>query len=105
MGLGPVPAIREALKKAKMNLKDIDIIEINEAFAAQIIACHRELNFDESILNVNGGAIALGHPVGATGAKILTTLLYAMENRNLSVGLASLCIGGGQGVAMIVERV
>jgi acetyl-CoA C-acetyltransferase len=105
MGLGPVPAIQQALKMAKMDLKDIDIIEINEAFAAQIIACHRELKFDESKLNVNGGAIALGHPVGATGAKILTTLLYAMEKRKLSVGLASLCIGGGQGVAMIVERI
>lgn len=104
MGLGPALAIPKALKKTGLALRDIDLIELNEAFAAQVIACDRELKMDLSRLNVNGGAIALGHPVGATGAKILTTLLYALKKRDKSLGLVSLCIGGGQGVALIVER-
>jgi len=103
-GLGPVISISKALSKAKMNIHDIDIIEINEAFAAQIIACEKELKFVREKLNVNGGAIALGHPVGATGAKILTTLLYALKKYDKTLGVVSLCIGGGQGVAMIIER-
>ncbi len=105
MGLGPTLAIPAALKKAGLELGDIDLIELNEAFAAQVIACDRELEMDMGKLNVNGGAIALGHPVGATGAKILTTLLYALKKRDKNLGLVSLCIGGGQGVALIVERV
>lgn len=105
MGIGPVEAVPVALKKAGMTLKDIDLIELNEAFAAQYLAVEREMKWDRSKVNVNGGAIALGHPVGATGVKILTTLLYALKNRNKQVGLVSLCIGGGQGVAMVVERV
>ena len=104
MGIGPVPAIGKALDKAGMALDDIDLIELNEAFAAQILAVERELKWDRSKVNVHGGAIALGHPVGATGVKILTTLLYAMKHREERFGLVSLCIGGGQGVAMIVER-
>ena len=104
MGIGPVPAIGKALEKAGMNLEDIDIIELNEAFAAQILAVERELTWDRLIVNVNGGAIALGHPVGATGAKILTTLIYALKNLDKQMGLVSLCIGGGQGVAIIIER-
>lgn len=105
MGIGPVEAIPVALKKAGMTLKDIDLIELNEAFAAQYLAVEREMKWDRRKVNVHGGAIALGHPVGATGVKILTTLLYALKTYNKQVGLASLCIGGGQGVAMIVERV
>lgn len=104
MGLGPTLAIPRALEKAGLKLQDIDLIELNEAFAAQVIACDRELKMDKEKLNVNGGAIALGHPVGATGAKILTTLLYALKNRDKQFGLVSLCIGGGQGVALVVER-
>jgi acetyl-CoA C-acetyltransferase len=104
MGIGPVPAVQKALDKAGLKLEDIDIIELNEAFAAQILAVERELKWDRSKVNVNGGAIALGHPVGATGVKILTTLLYAMKNQNKKMGLVSLCIGGGQGVAIILEN-
>jgi acetyl-CoA C-acetyltransferase len=104
MGLGPAVATPIALKKAGMVLKDIDLIELNEAFAGQVIACDRELKMDRSRLNIYGGAIAMGHPVAATGTKILTTLLYAMKNLNKETGLATLCIGGGQGVAVIVER-
>jgi len=105
MGIGPVPAVNKALEKAGLTLDDIDIIELNEAFAAQILAVERELSWDRSKVNVNGGAIALGHPVGATGAKILTTLLYAMQDREKKLGLVSLCIGGGQGVAIVLEKV
>lgn len=105
MGIGPVEAIPMALKKAGMTLGDIDLIELNEAFAAQYLAVEQEMKWDRRKVNVHGGAIALGHPVGATGVKILTTLLYALKTYNKQVGLASLCIGGGQGVAMIVERV
>jgi acetyl-CoA C-acetyltransferase len=104
-GLSPVKAIPAALKHAGATLGDIDLIELNEAFAAQYIGCERELKLDRSKVNVNGGAIALGHPVAATGSKILTTLLYAMKDRNATLGLVSLCIGGGNGVAAVVERI
>lgn len=105
MGIGPVAAVPIALKKAGMTLADIDFIELNEAFASQYLAVEREMKWDREKVNVHGGAIALGHPVGATGTKILTTLLYALKTHDKSVGLVSLCVGGGQGVAMIVERV
>ncbi|MBN1224413.1 MAG: acetyl-CoA C-acetyltransferase [Candidatus Aminicenantes bacterium] len=104
MGIGPVPAVRKALDRAGLKLEDIDIIELNEAFAAQIIAVERELNWDRSKVNLNGGAIALGHPVGATGVKIMTTLIHALKTYDKKLGLVSLCIGGGQGVAVILER-
>jgi acetyl-CoA C-acetyltransferase len=104
MGIGPVPAVKKALEKAKLDLKDIDLIEANEAFAAQALAVAKELGFDMSKVNVNGGAIALGHPVGASGARILTTLLYEMKRRNAKRGLATLCIGGGMGTAVVIER-
>ena len=103
MGIGPVPATLAALKRADMRLEDMDLIEANEAFAAQSLAVAKELNLDMSKTNVNGGAIALGHPVGASGARILTTLLYEMKKRNSKFGLATLCIGGGMGTALIVE--
>jgi len=105
MGIGPVPATKKALEKAGLNLSDIDIIELNEAFAAQVIAVERELEWDRDKVNIYGGAIALGHPVGATGTKILTTLLHALHTEDKQLGLAGLCIGGGQGVAIIVERI
>jgi acetyl-CoA C-acetyltransferase len=92
------------LKQAGLSLKDIELIELNEAFAAQYLACEKELGLDRDRVNVNGGAIALGHPVAATGSKILTTLLYAMKQRDVTLGLVSLCIGGGNGVAAVVER-
>lgn len=104
MGMGPVPATKRALEKAGLKIADIDLVEANEAFAAQSVAVGRELGFDKSKLNVNGGAIALGHPIGASGTRILVTLLYEMQRRNAHYGLATLCIGGGQGVAMIVEH-
>ncbi len=104
MGIGPVPAVNKALDKAGLKLADIDIIELNEAFAAQILAVERDLKWDRTKVNVHGGAIALGHPVGATGAKILTTLLHALKTHDKTMGLVSLCIGGGQGVAIVVER-
>jgi len=103
-GLSPIRAIPAALKQAGLKLSDIDLIELNEAFAAQYIACERGLEIDRSKVNVNGGAIALGHPVAATGSKILTTLLYAMQDRDAQFGLVSACIGGGNGVALVVER-
>lgn len=103
MGIGPVPATKLALKRANLTLEDMDLIEANEAFAAQSLAVARELNFDMEKTNVNGGAIALGHPVGASGARILTTLLYEMKRRDAKYGLATLCIGGGMGTALIVE--
>ncbi|AHG75221.1 acetyl-CoA C-acetyltransferase [Mannheimia varigena] len=105
MGMGPVPATLNALKKAGLQLNDIDLIEANEAFAAQFLAVGKELNFAPEKVNVNGGAIALGHPIGASGARILVTLLHAMHTRDKQFGLATLCIGGGQGIALIVERV
>ncbi|MEW5845943.1 MAG: acetyl-CoA C-acetyltransferase [Bacteroidota bacterium] len=105
MGYGPVPATRIALQKAKMQISDIELIEANEAFAAQSIAVLRDLNLNPEIVNVNGGAIALGHPIGASGARILTTLIYEMKRRNAATGLATLCIGGGQGTALIIENI
>jgi len=104
MGYGPVLATKKALAKANLTITDIDLFELNEAFAAQSLAVVRDLGVDMEKVNVNGGAIALGHPIGASGARILTTLLYEMEKRNVKRGLASLCIGGGQGTALIVER-
>jgi len=121
MGLGPAYAIPEVLKKAGVKLSDIQLIEINEAFAAQVIACEKALaskkfasdNFglseaigsiDRNILNVNGGAIALGHPVGVTGSRLILTLLKEMQRMNLNLGLVSLCVGGGQGAAIVLER-
>ncbi len=104
MGIGPVEATRKALKKAGWKTGDLDLIEANEAFAAQALAVMRELDLDPAIVNVNGGAIALGHPIGASGARILTTLLYEMVRRDVRKGLATLCIGGGMGIAMCVER-
>ncbi|WLI77194.1 acetyl-CoA C-acetyltransferase [Kosakonia sp. H02] len=105
MGLGPIPATRLALRRAGMSIADLDLLEVNEAFAAQSIAVARELDLDWERTNVNGGAIALGHPIGASGARILVTLLHALARRDKTVGLATLCVGGGQGVAMIVERI
>jgi acetyl-CoA C-acetyltransferase len=104
MGVGPVPATKKALKIAGLSMDDIDLIEANEAFAAQSVAVARELQFDMSKVNVNGGAIALGHPVGASGCRILVTLLHEMQKRDAKKGLATLCIGGGMGCATIVER-
>ncbi len=105
MGIGPVEAVRLALKRAGWKLEEVDLIEANEAFAAQALAVAKELKFDMARVNVNGGAIAIGHPIGASGARILTTLLYEMRRRGAKKGLATLCIGGGMGVAMCVERV
>ena len=104
MGIGPVPSVKKALSKCDLDFEDIQLVELNEAFAAQSLAVLEELPFDPNIVNVNGGAIALGHPIGASGARILVTLLYEMEKRELSKGLASLCVGGGMGVTTIVER-
>jgi acetyl-CoA C-acetyltransferase len=101
----PVYAVRQVLDQAALRLSDIDLFELNEAFAAQMLACGKELKLDESRVNVNGGAIALGHPIGASGARVLVTLLHALEQRGLKRGLASLCLGGGNAVAMVVERV
>ena len=105
MGLGPIEAVREATKKANWNLDEIDLFEINEAFAAQSIAVIRELGIDQNKVNVNGGAIALGHPIGASGARILVTLIHEMKRQNKNKGCASLCIGGGMGIALCVERI
>ena len=104
MGLGPIPATQKVLKRAKLTIDQIDLIELNEAFAAQAIACIRELKLDPARVNIYGGAIALGHPLGATGARVLTTLLYALRRTNSRYGLATMCIGVGQGISMIVER-
>jgi acetyl-CoA C-acetyltransferase len=104
MGTGPIPASRAALKKAGWTVQDLDLIEANEAFAAQACAVNKELGLDTSKVNVNGGAIAIGHPIGASGARVLTTLLYEMQRRNAKKGLATLCIGGGMGIAMCLER-
>ncbi|MGA9768646.1 MAG: acetyl-CoA C-acetyltransferase [Blastocatellia bacterium] len=104
MGMGPVPAIERALEKAELKLSDIDLFELNEAFAAQSLGVLKELGLNSSRVNVNGGAIALGHPIGASGARVLVTLLYEMRRRDVRRGLAALCIGGGQGIALIVER-
>jgi acetyl-CoA C-acetyltransferase len=104
MGMGPAPATRAVLKKTGMQLSDIDLFELNEAFAAQSVAVARDLAIPDDKLNIRGGAIAIGHPIGASGARILTTLIHAMQDKDLSTGLAALCIGGGQGIAMVVER-
>ena len=104
MGTGPIPSSRAALKKAGWNIADLDLIEANEAFAAQACAVNKDLGWDTAKVNVNGGAIALGHPIGASGARVLVTLLHEMEKRNAKKGLATLCIGGGMGIAMCVER-
>jgi acetyl-CoA C-acetyltransferase len=105
MGIGPVPATEKVLKKVGLSLKDIQLIEINEAFAAQYLACERECGFNREIVNVNGSGIALGHPVGATGCRLVVTLIHEMAKRDLTLGLATLCVGGGLGFSMIVERV
>jgi acetyl-CoA C-acetyltransferase len=104
MGTGPIPASRKALAKAGWKIDDLDLIEANEAFAAQAIAVNKDLGWDTSKVNVNGGAIAIGHPIGASGARVLTTLLFEMQKRNAKRALATLCIGGGMGVAMCLER-
>ncbi|OGP62315.1 MAG: acetyl-CoA acetyltransferase [Deltaproteobacteria bacterium RBG_13_53_10] len=104
MGLGPIPAVRKVLKKTGVSIGDIGVIELNEAFASQAIACIRELGFDLEKTNVNGSGISLGHPIGCTGARLIVTLVHEMKRRKVNLGLASLCIGGGQGMAMIVER-
>tara|TARA_Y100000992_G_scaffold164313_1_gene110274 strand:+ start:59 stop:1234 length:1176 start_codon:yes stop_codon:yes gene_type:complete len=105
MGLGPIEAVIEAAKKAKWNINDIDLFEINEAFAAQIIAVIRELKIDKNKVNVNGGAISLGHPIGASGARILVTLIHELKRQNKKKGCATLCIGGGMGIALCIERI
>lgn len=104
MGTGPIPTVRKALEKANLDLSDIDLIEANEAFAAQALSVIKELGLNTDIVNVNGGAIAIGHPIGASGARILTTLLYEMQKRDSKKGIATLCIGGGMGTALVVER-
>jgi acetyl-CoA C-acetyltransferase len=104
MGTGPIPASRKALEKAGWSVNDLDLVEANEAFAAQACAVTKDLGWDPSIVNVNGGAIAIGHPIGASGARVLNTLLFEMKRRGAKKGLATLCIGGGMGVAMCFER-
>jgi acetyl-CoA acyltransferase len=103
-GVGPVPAIKKVLKLAGLRLDQIDLIELNEAFAAQVLACLRELPVEEDRLNVNGGAIALGHPLGCTGAKLTTSLLYELRRRQARYGIVTMCVGGGMGAAGIFER-
>ena len=105
MGIGPVPATKKALQRAGLSVSDIDLIELNEAFASQSIACIHELGLDLEKVNVNGGAISIGHPLGCTGARISTTLLYEMKRRGVRYGLATMCVGVGQGAAMIFENV
>ncbi|HEV2659829.1 MAG TPA: thiolase family protein, partial [Ktedonobacteraceae bacterium] len=105
MGLGPIPATRKVLQRAGLSLHDIDLIELNEAFAAQSLQCTRELEIDQEKLNVNGGAIALGHPLGCSGARIVVTLLHELERRGGRYGLATMCIGVGQGIATIIELI
>jgi acetyl-CoA C-acetyltransferase len=104
MGIGPVPSVRALLQRQNLNLSEIDLIELNEAFAAQVIACDRELHFDADRLNVNGGSIALGHPIGCTGVRITTTLIHEMKKRQARLGLATLCVSGGLGLALLLER-
>ena len=105
VGIGPVPAVKKLLDKTGLSLNDIDLIELNEAFASQVLACHKELDFDLERVNVNGGAISLGHPIGATGTRIVVTLLHEMKKRDVRRGLATLCISGGLGLALLVEKV
>ena len=104
MGLGPVPATRKVLDRAGVSIADVDLIELNEAFAAQVLACQRELGIDPERLNVNGGAIALGHPLGASGARIATTLVHEMGRSGARLGLATMCVGVGQGVSTLIEQ-
>jgi acetyl-CoA C-acetyltransferase len=104
MGTGPIPASRKALEKAGWKIDDLDLVEANEAFAAQALAVNKDLGWDPAKVNVNGGAIALGHPIGASGARIFVTLLSEMQKRGAKKGLATLCIGGGMGIALTVER-
>ena len=104
MGTGPIPASRAALKKAGWSASDLDLIEANEAFAAQACAVNKDMGWDPAIVNVNGGAIAIGHPIGASGCRILVTLLHEMQRRDAKRGLAALCIGGGMGVSLAIER-
>jgi len=104
MGIGPVPATRKALAKAGLTVRDIDLVELNEAFAAQSVACVRELGLDEEKVNVNGGAIALGHPLGSSGSRLICSLTYEMNRSGAEVGLATMCIGVGQGIASIWRR-
>jgi len=103
MGIGPVPASRKVLERAGKRMDEVDVVELNEAFAAQVLACARDLDIDRARLNPNGGAIALGHPIGASGARILVTLLYELRRRGTIWGLATMCIGVGQGIATLVE--
>lgn len=104
MGYGPVPATQKLLKKAGITLDDIELIELNEAFAAQYLACEKLLGLNRDIVNVNGSGVGLGHPVGATGARIIVTLIYEMKRRNLKLGMASLCVGGGMGMSILIEN-
>ena len=104
MGLGPVPAVRKALGRAGLEVGDLDLVELNEAFAAQALPCIQELGLDPDRVNVNGGAIALGHPLGCTGAKLLTSLVHEMNRRDAQTGLVTMCIGVGQGIAALVHR-
>ncbi|HLH30287.1 MAG TPA: hypothetical protein VKY31_03735, partial [Terriglobia bacterium] len=104
MGIGPVPAVKKLLAKTGMRLEQFELVELNEAFAAQVLACLRDLPIDPEIVNVNGGAIALGHPIGCTGIRIVTTLVHEMQKRKVRYGLATLCISGGMGIALGVER-
>ena len=103
MGMGPVPAVRKVRERARLKLDDIDLLELNEAFASQSLAVSRELGLDPAKVNIHGGAVALGHPIGASGARVLTTLVYALRAKKLRYGVASMCIGGGMGIAMAVE--
>jgi acetyl-CoA C-acetyltransferase len=105
MGIGPVPALRKLEEKHNLKLQDFGLVELNEAFAAQVLACDRELNFNRDKLNINGGAIALGHPIGCSGTRITVTLLHEMRKRNTKRGVATLCVSGGMGVALAVENV
>jgi acetyl-CoA C-acetyltransferase len=105
MGIGPVPATQKALKRAKMQVGDLDLVELNEAFASQSIACIRELGLDDNKVNVNGGAIAIGHPLGCSGVRISTTLLHELRRRNGKYGVATMCVGVGQGASVIYESV
>jgi acetyl-CoA C-acetyltransferase len=105
MGLGPIEAVRQAINKAKWSLEEVDLFEINEAFAAQSLAVIKELKIDQNKVNVNGGAISLGHPIGASGSRILVTLIHEMKKQNKNKGCATLCIGGGMGIALCIQRI
>ena len=105
MGVGPVPAGQKALKRAGLKISDIGLVELNEAFASQSIACIRDLNLDPSIVNVNGGAIAIGHPLGCSGVRISATLIHEMQKRNVKYGVATMCVGVGQGAAVVYEKI